>query len=306
MINITENDKEIIRHLGYPKIVNLSCGSYLVKKDFQNTSINELIGKKLADIMGLTCPRYFIVEIDNEKYLLSEDLNQYGRFTPALDFGEKYDDDYESYPLGKLYQDETWYDEDAKKILHGNSLYDVWSFLEHNYPSNISKELMNEILKVYIFDILFLNYDRDARNWGILTGKDHVNIIILDNELIFSKKEENKDDKDDIEDDTKTENGSYLAETVALNVNFKETHSPVYEDFKYFLKESSTEFISLFKFYFDLITPEFLKGLIEQIEQKGNIKVEAKDEILDTYKKHRLALIQIYEEEIKKEDNHAR
>lgn len=301
MINLTENDKEIIRHLGDPKIVNLSSGSYLIKEDYDKTGANELIGKKLADIMGLVCPRYFLVDVDNKKYILSEDLNQYGKFMPAFDFCEKYEDEFESYPLNKLYQDETWYDEDAKKILHGNSLYDIWSFLENNYPSEISKELMSQVLKIYIFDILFLNYDRDARNWGILTQKDQVNIAILDNELIFTKKSEENEENDD-----KQTESSYYAETVSLNVNFKKEHAPVYEDFQYFLKESSSEFISLFKYYFDLITPEFLKCLIEQIERRDNIQIEKKEELVEIYATHRKALMQVYEEEIKKGDNHAR
>lgn len=288
---LNETDKEIIRHLGYPKIVNLSSGSYLIKKDFQNKGVNELIGKKLADIMGLVCPRYFIVEVDKERYVLSEDLNQYGEFTSALYLTEKYEDDYESYPLRKLYQNETWYDSDADKILHGNSLYDLWSYFEKNYSSNISRNLMNEMLKVYIFDILFFNYDRDFKNWGILVQKDQINITILDNEMIFSKKDENE---------------GYLVGTVALNVNFTEIHSDIYNDFSHFLKESSLEFIKLFKYYFDLITPEFLKGIINQIERRDNIQIETKEEILENYKNHRMALIEIYDKEIKKGDNHAR
>lgn len=307
MIKLTENDKDIIRHLGYPKIVNLSSGSYLIKKDFQNTSVNEIIGQKIADIMGLVCPRYYIVEVDNESYLLSEDLNQYGKFMPALEFSEKYKDAFESYPINKLYQDESWYDEDAKKILHGNSLYDIWSFFENNYSPDISKRLMNDILKIYIFDILFLNYDRDPRNWGILTEKNQAHIVILDNEMIFSKKDtlEKDEENNDLEEEEKND-GSYLAETVALNINFMETHPKIYDDFRYFLKESSLEFITLFKYYFDLITPEFLNGLIEQIERKYNIKTSNKEEMLEIYKKHRLSLMQVYDEEIKRKDNHAR
>lgn len=301
MINLTEQDKEIIRHLGYPKIVSLSQGKYLVKADYQNTSINELIGKKLADIMGIVCPRYFLVDVDNKKYILSEDLNQYGKFIPAIELGEKYEDEFESYPLNKLYQDESWYDEDAKKILHGNSLYDIWSYFENNYSSDISKSLMDEILKVYMFDILFLNYDRDTRNWGILTQKDQVNVIILDNELIFTKKSEENEDNDD----KQTESSCY-AETVSLNVNFKKEHAPVYEDFRQFLKESSTEFITSFKYYLDLITPEFLRKIIEQIEKSNDLNIADKEEKIAIYQKHHNALQTIYNEEMTKENKASR
>lgn len=310
MINLTEKDKEIIRRLGYPKIVNLSSGSYLIKADYANKGVNELIGKKLADIMGLICPRYFLVEVENERYLLSEDLNQYGSFITGLELSENNEDGFISYSMNSFYRDETWYDKDAEHILHGNSLYDIWVYFEKNYPFKIQKQLIDEILKVYMFDILFLNYDRDSRNWGILRQKDQVNVVILDNEMIFSKKRkesinylyksENKDSFDINNED------SILAETVALTSDFSETHPSVYEDFRNFFKESSSEFTDLIKYYIDLITPEFLRQIIKQIERNESIIIETKEEIIETYKTHRVSLIEIYDEEIKKGDNHAR
>lgn len=275
MINLTENDKEIIRHLGYPKIVNLSSGSYLIKADYDKTGVNELIGKKLADIMGLVCPRYFLVEVDNDKYLLSEDLNQYGEFISALEICENF----------KSHKKEDKSNEDMN--ISDNSIYSIWNYLEANFPPEKSKELMNEIIRMYIFDILFLNSDRDLKNWGILTQTNgNVNIVIFDNELIFY------------------ENTSFPG--ISLTASLTELYPSVYDDFRIFLKESSSEFTSLFKYYFDLITPEFFKGLIEQIERRDNIQIETKEELVEKYKKHRTVLMQIYEEEIKKGDNHAR
>lgn len=275
MINLTENDKEIIRHLGYPKIVNLSSGSYLIKADYDKTGVNELIGKKLADIMGLVCPRYFLVEVDNDKYLLSEDLNQYGEFISALEICENF----------KSHKKEDKSNEDIN--ISDNSIYSIWAYLEANFPPEKSKKMMNEIIRMYIFDILFLNNDRDLKNWGILTQTNgNLNIVIFDNELIFY------------------ENTSFPG--ISLTASLTEFYPSVYDDFRIFLKESSSEFTSLFKYYFDLITPEFFKGLIEQIERRDNIQIETKEKLVEKYKKHRTVLMQIYEEEIKKGDNHAR
>lgn len=300
MINLTEKDKEKIRSIDFPQLIDLTIGSFFIKKDFHNTGSNELIGKKLADIMGIICPRYFLVDVDKEKYILSEDLNQYGKFIPAIELGEKYEDDFESYSLKKLYQDESWYDEEAQKILHGNSLYDIWSYLEKNYSSNISRFLMNEAIKIYIFDILFMNYDRDTRNWGTLINGKQINIAILDNEFIFTKKKESNNDEE------KQSKGSYLAGTVSLNVNFKEEHVPVYEDFRRFLKESSTEYIVTFKYYFNLITPEFLRKIIEQTENSNNLVIADKDEKINIYQKHYNTLQTIYNEEMTKENKVSR
>lgn len=275
MINLTENDKEIIRHLGYPKIVNLSSGSYLIKVDYDKTGVNELIGKKLADIMGLVCPRYFLVEVDNAKYLLSEDLNQYGEFISALEICENF----------KSHKKEYKSNEDIN--ISDNSIYSIWAYLEANFPVAKSKELMKEIIRMYIFDILFLNNDRDLKNWGILTQSDgSSHVVIFDNELIFY------------------ENTPFPG--ISLTASLTELYPSVYDDFRIFLKESSSEFAALFKYYFDLITPEFFKGLIEQIERRDNIQIETKEELVEKYKKYRTVLMQIYEEEIKKGDNHAR
>ena len=307
MINLTEKDKEIIKHLGYPKVVELSSGSYLIKADYANKGVNELIGKKLADIMGLICPRYFLVEVENERYLLSEDLNQYGSFITGLELSENNEDGFISYSMNSFYRDETWYDKDAEHILHGNSLYDIWVYFEKNYPYKIQKQLIAEILKVYMFDILFLNYDRDSRNWGILKQKDQVNVVILDNEMIFSQKRKEILYKSKNKDSLGINNeDSILAETVALTSDFSETHPSVYEDFRKFLKESSSEFTDLIKYYIDLITPEFLRIIIEQIERNESIIIETKEKMIETYRTHRASLIEIYAEEIKKGDNHAR
>lgn len=276
MINLTEKDKEIIRRLGYPKIVNLSSGSYLVKSNYKNKGINEQISKKLADILGLVCPSYYLVNVDNESFVLSEDLNQYGEFISALEICEKYKDS----------------NVDVVDNITDNSLYSVWAFIENSYPDATSKALMNEVLKMYIFDILFLNYDRDLKNWGILVQKDGTtNIVIFDNEFIFEQPEEDK---------------VLMAETVALTSSINEFNPNTYEDFKRFIKDSSHQFIDLFKYYFDLITPDFLKGLIGQIERRDNIKIDTKDKLVEIYTLHRIKLLNIYEEEIKQGDNHAR
>lgn len=265
-MELTDNDKEIIRHLGYPKIVRLSSGSYLIKADYDNTGVNELIGKKIADVMDLVCPKYFLVEVDNVRYLLSEDLNQYGKFINAL------------------------------KICHGlskdidisaNSIYSVRAYIEKYFPVDKSKKMMQEIIRMYIFDILFLNSDRDLQNWGILFQENgNQNIVIFDNELIFY------------------ENTFFPG--ISLTASISTKYPQVYDDFRIFLKESSSEFISLFKDYFDLITPEFLKDLINQVERENNISLATKEELITKYNNHRVNLEQIYNEKIKKGDNHAR
>jgi len=307
MIKLTEEDKETIKSLGYPKVVNLSCGSYLVKLEFESTGINELIGKKLADIFEIICPNYDLVEIDDARYIFSEDLNKIGKFVGA-DVLEG-NNDYLTYSLKDLYKNDAWYDKDAEGILHGNSLYDIWSYLEKNYSTKVSRELMQDIVKIYIYDVLFFNFDRGTRNWGILTLNDEPRIVMFDHEFMFNI---------DAED----------SKTLLMNVNFLEKKSDLYDDFRYFLKESSSEFVSLFKYYFDLVTPELLSQIIKSVELKietnnretskakaeeasvndesNNKKQIDSEKLIRIYTEHREKLLNIYNEELKKEEPHAR
>ena len=39
---------------------------------------------------------------------------------------------------------------------------------------------------MYLYDILFLNYDRDNRNWGFIKENNKYRLIIFDNQGIFS------------------------------------------------------------------------------------------------------------------------
>jgi len=284
MLNLNESDKEIIKRLGYPKVVNLSIGSYLIKLDCEKTGEYELIGEKLAHLFELKCPQYYLVEINSEKYVLSADLNQYGEFLTGANL-KILENEYQSVPLKDIYSLKDH--PSVPNILHGNSLYDIQAYFIANYPDQVI-EIMHSILKIYFFDILFLNFDRNLSNWGILKNNNKVEVIIFDNEAMF---------------DTL----SIDACTLLMNIDFRKRKPNILDDFKRFLRESSQEFIDLFKYYFDLITPEVLQNIMNEVESEHNLTINQKELIIDLYKTHRNNLIRIYDEEIKRNgDEHAR
>lgn len=285
MINLTEQDKEMLRHSGFPKCQHFSFGPYYAKLVNEERAIKELIGYEVAQKMGVLCPQGKIVLLDGSYYFLSEDLNQYGKFMTAEDL-----------EIGDLI------DEDC-------SLYEIWNFLETKYGT--AKEEMLDLIKIYIFDVLFFHFDRKKSNWGILFLKDGKRkVVMLDNEFLLI---ENKRD------------------VMQTYVGFEKPQT-VYDDFKKFLEESSEEFISLFDYYYNLFTPDYLEKLVskiindnhlivdinsndsllsfysqlynlenfeqlkEEIAENNTFVEEAKDEILNFYTSNHQTLGDIYEE----------
>ena len=86
-MKLTKEDIDIIRHLGYPKKVNLSIGSYYIKRINEKELARELIGFKLAPLFNLVCPQFQVAEVLDTYYLLSQDLNDIGEFKTAKNIG---------------------------------------------------------------------------------------------------------------------------------------------------------------------------------------------------------------------------
>ena len=159
MVSLTEKDKEIIKHLEYPKAVNLSIGSCYIKSVSPERGLKELMGLEVASQMGLICPRGNVVEIDGWGYLLSEDLDSYGRFINAEDM-----------EIGDLIEEYC-------------SIEEARSTLESKY--NIGSEV-NNLIKIYFLDIIFKHFDRNKRNWGLIfLPNGSRKLVILDNEYLL-------------------------------------------------------------------------------------------------------------------------
>lgn len=287
MIELTEDDIRIIKDIATPRLVTLSTGSYLVKQDYDNKAINEIIGKMIADIMNLKCPKYFITTAAGTIHILSEDINKYGEFTSSYNLNAD-KKDHVSYSMADLYYDEDYYDEETKKDLQGNSLYDIWPYLENNYDSDTSKRLMKDVIKMYIFDILFLNFDRRLGNWGILKyPNNQVDIVMFDNEYILDQ-------------------SSSRASTVEMQTDFLAYGPNTYQDLTTFVHESSKEYLNLFLHYIRLFTKSFLNTIISAAEETSGCQLENKENCLKLYETHREKLIAILNEELSKEGHHGR
>lgn len=289
-MELNREDIDIIRHLDYPKAVNLSIGNFIIKRAFAKYPFNELIGEKLAKVFGLVCPHNLITEVDGQYYVLSENLNKLGEFKTASELGMP----------GKTY-----------------SLYDAWLFLAQNYPNSL--ELSFDLVKIYIYDVLFYHFDRNLNNWGIITNASGTKIVILDNEFIlvnekdingsfyyFTKEQLRlyatlpKYNPLDYVEPTLPELEQSLILGELLDLELKPN---IYRDFREFIKASSKEYQDLFIYYFNLLTPEFLKNILKEVETENNLEIPNKEDIIAIYQKNRDELSSIYHSIVKENKN---
>lgn len=234
MIALSENDKYLIEHCGFRKSIELDSGFYFVKGSTNDAILkNELIGEKLAQVFGLNCPKYHYVRINDFGYILSEDLNKKGLFKNIEELG-----------LAK---------ESCK-------LEDICTLLESKHK--LQKDAIIDIIKIYIFDIMFFNHDRDPLNWGIYFDSLGIKAItVLDHESLFQP---------------------------LLTLKLYHTSKYIYKDIEDFLREAPEDFIHLFRYFYDLITPSYLLEILNEVEIENNITID-KEKIIkiheDNYNK---------------------
>ena len=285
-MNLTLDDIEQIETINSPTKLDLSIGSFYAKQIIDtypmNLAIGEVLGSYIAKEIGLFCPKYQIVlpyNDDEEVFVISEDLNNYGKFIDAFN-------------LGLLKE-------------HNASLYGIWDFLEKKYlkdPIYGTKipEVFNDIIKMYIFDILFCNWDRRSNNWGLIFTEDNMKLAIFDNEFLL---------ENDINHiiSSQVDGVEWLNNTkMAMNQNRRRVRLEM--DLTTFFKESSKEFLVLFEDIFNLITPEYFRKILDQIEREeiiitkdGNIPLEIddKEDYIKIYSDNYYLIKDIYHDYIK-------
>lgn len=131
---------------------------------------NELIVEELAQQFGLECAKYDIGFIDDSIIIFSKNVVKNDeKIINVEDVMLKY------YP-------------DEINIDKRNNLEDLWNAFYLRYRDNhIVKKLMDQIVNMFLFDVLIGNSDRHYNNYLLLETKDDVNIgPIIDNQYILN------------------------------------------------------------------------------------------------------------------------
>ena len=242
MIKLNEEQKKYIDEYSNGEI-NINGIKYYFKLIPSLSKGIELVVENLAKLVDIKSAHYEMVTINGLSYYLCEDVAGKDEFFTAYDLG-----------------------------FFEYGLYDIWHELELRYPDK-SEFLMQEIVKIYIFDILLLNNDRNYGNYGFkfVNGKIE-DVYIYDNGDVFSNDQETLTSKFEFGDQLNSK----------VNLDFKEGLKENIEDLDYFLQTSSSEYYDLFKRMYDKLTPEVIKGELDKIE----INYQSKIDMLNIYKEN--------------------
>ena len=154
-MTLNEDQKKDLANFNH-KFMIINGIRYYVKECEENCNLKEIISKRLADLLGIRCASYEVINANGTMYYLSRDLSELGYARNLTLIGDI-----------------------------NNSLYTIWHGLENTFEN--SKELMEELIKIYFFDLLFLNSDRKKHNIVIVSSISNVHLYMIDNSLIFSK-----------------------------------------------------------------------------------------------------------------------
>lgn len=198
----------------------------------------ELVGNRLANKMGILSSKDYLVKTPDGLFYLSYNFNNDAKFISAAKLGIKL-----------------------------SNLYSAWDRLENLYPTEVEK-LMQQLVKVFLFDIFLMYGDRHLGNYGILENVNQRDIAILDNDLIFSDTEYVRlKPKYNAEDKLRTYSNTGVSHKKS---SFSILHNM--ENLEYFIATTSKEFYPIIKEFYNVLTPDLIYEVIKQIEHEENIK----------------------------------
>lgn len=244
-MTLTEEQKKDLEYFNH-KFMIINGTRYYVKECEDGFNLKEIIGKRLADLLGLRCASYDVVTINGKMFYLSKDLSELGNARNLTLIGDI-----------------------------NNSLYTIWFGLEKNFEN--SKELMEELIKIYFFDLLFLNSDRKKHNIVIVSSISNTHLYMIDNSLIFSKMRSEIFSSMTRYDELKNvKKIDWLnKDKIHLELNI--------HNLDYFFNTSSQEFYNTFLEMYKKATPDTVRKVIEEIESEYNYQIPDKEEMLKLY-----------------------
>lgn len=250
-MKLTEKQKEelLSKEHNYVDIDGVQYFCKVAKND-----CNEILAYRLASLVGINCPLYHIVRVNKDLYYLSYSFNNLGNFKRGKDL------------IGIDYFSTTYH-----------KLYIV---LEKEYPKEC-KDLIFDLVKVFIFDIFMLNGDRHAGNYAIVEENGKPNIYIFDNESIFESifrvELSPKYSKRDF-----LGNGTRIINDPSATIGMKQNM----ELLEYFLITSSKLFCDLVIDFYNKLTPDVVYNVILEVEKFTGITNYDKDYNMKLYKKN--------------------
>lgn len=243
--------------------ININGKNYYIKRPLGKIYCAEIIAERLCNILGIKTAHYEIVDIDGNRFYLSEVLGENGYFVTGSELST----------IAKP--------EDGN--LSADSLYYIWEVLEAYFDKTGIPML--DIVKVYLFDIMFLNSDRNAPNWALVNDGEGPYVCIFDNESIFdaygvvlSAKLTETDDLNNYSGSNNYEFDFFDSYGAVVRSDYLE----ILHELEYFLSTSDNMYTELFESMLEKVTPEVLESVIDSTKTDK----KTKDMCVQLYKKH--------------------
>lgn len=227
--NMTFNlDKMSIQYKGLkPRIFYYEGEKYFYKCPRNLYHVyNELVAHKIAERFGIPSVPYYVTTYGDETGVSS------------LMF-----DDSDYVPMSDILFDV--YGSDNNSF---NNLTDIWAAFEEKYGYEATKKLMDELVNIFLFDVVIGNADRHNENYGIINNDDGPHFApLFDNEWMLFKRSINY--------------GFYN-----LGVESNDDCNKLY----IFLKNSDSSYLFRLKEMVNKIDDQALQEILDEIVSEGN------------------------------------
>lgn len=216
---------------------------YKADKDFEY-AYNELIAKKIADRLGIPCCEYYPANYKKNQGVVTKMFDT-KNYIPMIDILEKY------------------YSASSKSQDNENNLEDIWYAFDQMFDEETTARLMDELVNIFLFDVLIGNIDRHNENIGIIVDEKGARFApLFDNEGML--------DYEAIND------GEYclgIEKGDAFGYNLDPQENLIYK----FLKVSDTIYTERLAQMLPVISEKSLKEIFAELKSEG---VEIPEEII--------------------------
>ena len=220
---------------------------YYFKYDCLSNPYNELFVEEICKKLGIKSVSYDLAVIGDIKGVVSKNFKKKdAKYVLGQNILEEY--------LTKHYGEVEF--KDKYFILRHNTLETIWYAFEERYKNkDVVAELMDQIIKMFIVDIITGQRDRHFNNWMIVEEDDIYLQPIFDNSRIYT-------------------NDPYIAKTALFALEKDRLYSPFWEEsITDFLNVSSSEFIEQLKFALNILDTREIEDIFEKIKNKTGVEV---------------------------------